>query len=49
MSDGRSRKSGSKYKRVREEREEKEKEIIKKTTKLEKLFTLAKLKKGIYL
>ncbi|KAL4085032.1 hypothetical protein QTP88_027870 [Uroleucon formosanum] len=44
MSDGRSRKSGSKYKRLREEREEKEKEVIKKTAKLETFFTSAKLK-----
>jgi len=48
MSDGRSRKSGSKYKRLREEREEKEKEVIKKTAKLETFFTSAKLKTGMY-
>lgn len=34
MSDGRSRKSGCKYKRLREEREEMEKEVIIKTVKL---------------
>lgn len=38
MSDGRSRKSGAKYKKLREEHEEKEKMIIQKTRKLDTFF-----------
>jgi len=38
MSDGRKRKSGARYKKLREEHEEKEKKVIQKIRKLDTFF-----------
>jgi hypothetical protein len=46
MSDGRLRKSGAKYKKLREEHEEKEKRVIQKTRKLDSFFTNLKTGKN---
>jgi hypothetical protein len=48
MSDGRLRKSGAKYKKLRKEHEEKEKRVIQKTRKLDSFFTNLKTGKTIY-
>lgn len=47
MSDGRKRKSGAEYKKLREEKKAKEEEILKKTSKLDAFF-LTTSKKGKY-
>jgi len=43
MADGRKRESGAKYKKLREEKREREDQVLKKVPKLDKFFSKASM------